>query len=115
MHTARVYAARATMRLLDAQTRAVLMAYLAVAHHGRGRGDWAAVERPGFWAEAVDATLASQREALHAAWALRDPGPADRGALAEALQRWLAQASGELLRTLYPGSGGVEVAFAADA
>ena len=90
---------------LDAQARAVLMAYLAVAHHGRGRGDWAVNERPRFWGDAVDAVLESHRASLHTAWALRDDAAAPSAPLDSELQRWVTRASGELLHTLYPASG----------
>ncbi len=37
-----------------------LLLYLAVAHFGRGRGDWAEGESPEFWKEAVEAALKDQ-------------------------------------------------------
>ena len=92
---------------LDAQARAALMGYLAVAHHGRGRGDWREHERPRFWGAAVDAVMASQRDRLHAAWALRDDSAAAPGALPDGLQQWLMQASGDLLQALYPAARAV--------
>ena len=57
---------------LDALVRSALLGYLAVAHFGRGRGDWAAAEHPAFWADAVDRALAPRRDALHALWETRD-------------------------------------------
>lgn len=87
---------------LDNQARAALLGYLAVAHFGRGRGDWTAAEQPRFWATAVDATLASHSEALHRLWRQRDTGGCEPQALALALHEWLTQASGELLQRLYP-------------
>jgi hypothetical protein len=38
-----------------------LLAYLAVAHHGRGRGSWADKENPAFWAETVRAVVDEHR------------------------------------------------------
>ena len=37
--------------VLDALLRAALLGYLAVAHHGRGRGDWQPAEPPAAWGE----------------------------------------------------------------
>lgn len=57
---------------LDALARSALLGYLAVAHFGRGRGDWAAAEHPPFWVDAVARALAPRSKALHALWAARD-------------------------------------------
>ena len=86
---------------LEAQLRAALLGYLAVAHFGRGRGLWSAPEEPVFWAEAIDATLASRIDGLRALLAQRDDA-ADAVRLAQDLHAWLLPAGGELLRRLYP-------------
>lgn len=56
---------------LDAITEAFVLRYLAVAHHGRGRGDWRPGALPAHWATAVHAALEARRDALTAAWARR--------------------------------------------
>jgi len=86
---------------------AALLRYLAVAHFGRGRGEWVQGEAPPHWAATVAEVLAAQREALAALWAGRserveNAGEAER--LAAALQPLLARAAGTLLARLYPGS-----------
>jgi hypothetical protein len=86
---------------------AALLRYLAVAHFGRGRGEWVQGEAPPHWAVAVAEVLAPQREALAALWAGRserveNAGEAER--LAAALQPLLAGAASALLARLYPGS-----------
>ena len=86
---------------------AALLRYLAVAHFGRGRGEWVQGEAPPHWAATVAEVLAAQREALAALWAGRserveNAGEAER--LAAALQPLLARAAGALLARLYPGS-----------
>ena len=43
---------------------AALLRYLAVAHFGRGRGDWAQGEAPPHWPAVSPAALAPQRRAL---------------------------------------------------
>jgi hypothetical protein len=86
---------------------AALLRYLAVAHFGRGRGEWVQGEAPPHWAAAVAEVLAAQREALAALWAGRserveNAGEAER--LAAALRPLLAGAASALLARLYPGS-----------
>ena len=99
-----------TEPVLDGTARAALLAYLAVAHYGRGRGQWAEAEHPAFWTAAVDGVMAEQQAALHGAWALRelpetdaaDRDVADGERVQDALAGWLETASRSLLRRLYP-------------
>ena len=84
---------------LAALLQAALLRYLAVAHFGRGRGDWAEGEAPLHWADAVDAALATEASALQAAWATAD-APVD--ALATTLQTLLARCMSRTLVGLYP-------------
>ena len=58
--------------VLDALMRSALLGYLAVAHHGRGRGDWQRGEPPPAWGDAVDAVLASQQPTLRELWRQRE-------------------------------------------
>ena len=57
--------------VLDALLRSALLGYLAVAHHGRGRGDWQSAEPPAAWLLAVDAVLAEHRPGVQALWQRR--------------------------------------------
>ena len=84
---------------LAALLQAALLRYLAVAHFGRGRGDWAEGEAPLHWADAVDAALATEASALQAAWATAD-APVE--ALATTLQTLLARCMSRTLVGLYP-------------
>lgn len=100
--------------VLHALMRSALLGYLAVAHHGRGRGDWQASDAPAAWEAAVDAALAVRRDAVAALWQQRtgwlDEPVADDAAPAPAappdwqarLQHQLTQACDEVLRRLYP-------------
>jgi hypothetical protein len=92
--------------VLDGLVDASLLRYLAVAHFGRGRGQWREGETPPHWPEAVREALAPQREALAALWAQRPDGdriePSQVEALAAALQPRLAAAARDVLRRLYP-------------
>ena len=85
---------------LDGAAQAALLRYLAVAHFGRGRGDWSPGEAPAHWPPAVALALARQRAEWTAAWARRSQrldGADDTAALAAALQPLLEQAAREVL------------------
>lgn len=96
--------------VLDALLRSALLGYLAVAHHGRGRGDWQPVEPPPAWGEAVDAALACRRDAVQVLWRERagwlaqqamNTAPAEWH---EGLTKLLTEAGADALRRLYPGA-----------
>lgn len=82
-----------------------LLRYLAVAHFGRGRGEWAEGEAPAHWREVVAAALAPREATLQQLWASRAArldAPDDRERLAAALQPLLRAALGDVLAALYP-------------
>jgi hypothetical protein len=85
---------------LASMTEAALLRYLAVAHFGRGRGDWAAGESPPHWRAVVSEALAPHGAALAAIWRRRG----DASALAHELQPLLLAATRSALRRLYPGA-----------
>lgn len=92
---------------LSAAAEAALVRYLAVAHFGRGRGDWVLSEAPPHWPATVAAALAPQHEALTALWRSRstrfeNPGELER--LAKDLQPLLREAAERALVRLYPGA-----------
>jgi GTPase SAR1 family protein len=92
---------------LDAMVDAALLRYLAVAHFGRGRGEWAQGEAPPHWAGVVAAALAPQRARFAALWAARGERAADAAAtqaLAAALQALLDQVLRDVLAHLYPAT-----------
>jgi len=88
---------------LAAMTDSALLRYLAVAHFGRGRGDWAAGESPPHWRGVVSEVLALRREALREACgeARNAEGRPHAG---EALQTLLTAATREALERLYPAA-----------
>ena len=96
--------------VLQALLRSALLGYLAVAHHGRGRGAWQQDDPPPAWIDAVDKVLASQRTEWQALWAQRAawlaaPPQASLSAppgFNTALQHLLGQASTAVLALLYP-------------
>lgn len=57
--------------VLDALLRSALLGYLAVAHHGRGRGEWRQGDPPAAWVSAVDAALAEHAADRLALWQQR--------------------------------------------
>ena len=88
---------------LSAQMRTALLRYLAVAHFGRGRGEWAAGEAPAHWLQTVDAALAPLEAELLALWRRRgEAGEAEVARLSQALQPLLERATRDALTRLYP-------------
>jgi hypothetical protein len=85
-------------QVLEALFASALLGYLAIAHHGRGRGAWVAQEPPPAWLAAVDAALDAQRTALQTLW--RDSG--DVALLRERLRERLEAACASALARLYP-------------
>ncbi|MBO3704007.1 MAG: DUF3482 domain-containing protein, partial [Candidatus Accumulibacter sp.] len=87
-----------------------LLRYLAVAHYGRGRGEWRETEYPAFWPPLVTAAVAASRARLLAAWAGRETGVAasdiDPGRVAGAATPLIAEIARKLLDDLYPAAAG---------
>jgi hypothetical protein len=92
-----------TPQVLDDLTRSALLGYLAVAHFGRGRGEWTEVQPPAFWVERIEAALAPQWGKLHVIWASVGESTPQQS-LAE-LHIILLQTSKAVLQSLYPEAG----------
>ncbi len=86
---------------LDQAVEAALLRYLAVAHFGRGRGEWTRDDAPPAWKDAVHAVLEERRDALAHIWRDRSESP-DAARLAAALQPVLTQMARAVLERLYP-------------
>jgi hypothetical protein len=80
--------------------QAALLRYLAVAHFGRGRGEWEEGEHPPVWQELVAAEVTRHRARLRQLWSRSRE--ADEPELVRDLEGLLAQAGRSLLTTLYP-------------
>ena len=96
-----------TTEVLDDLTRSALLGYLAVAHFGRGRGEWTQTEPPAFWVARIEAALAPQWGKLHAVWekaSAATPHAASADSQAE-LQSILLQTTQAVLQSLYPETG----------
>ena len=93
---------------LDQLLEAALLRYLAVAHFGRGRGEWAQGEAPAHWRDVVQRALAPQRNALAGVWRERDAragdGPQAGQMVAATLEPILRQTALDVLRALYPNA-----------
>ncbi len=80
-----------------------LLRYLAVAHYGRGRGDWSETEYPAFWPPLVAQIVEERRDRLTRLWTQREPA-CDVERMASGLRDFLADAVREALDRLYPGA-----------
>jgi hypothetical protein len=93
--------ARWSDEFLDGLVQEALLRYLAVAHYGRGRGEWREAEYPPFWRSLVESHVGARRDALREAWTrLRSDGDASAQSALVTQVRGLAL---ELLDELYPG------------
>jgi hypothetical protein len=85
--------------------RSALLRYLAVAHFGRGRGEWEEGEHPPSWQAAVAAEAEREKRRLATIWGrARDAEPGETQA---ELERLLSDAAERLLTGLYPEAGPV--------
>jgi hypothetical protein len=92
---------------LDMLLEAALLRYLAVAHFGRGRGEWAQGEAPPHWRQVVGDAIAAEAATLAALWAGRDlqSGPDEEAArLAPRLHALVERLLRDTLARLYPQS-----------
>jgi hypothetical protein len=92
---------------LESRLAAALMRYLAVAHFGRGRGDFVAGLAPAHWHETVNEAVQMRRAQLQSVWALARGADADSSnadTLAAALLPVVTASAREVLSRLYPGS-----------
>ena len=90
---------------LPALTEAALLRYLAVAHYGRGRGEWSDAEAPPHWPVVVAAAMAPRREAFERLWNSRNerrPEPDEAARLAQALAPFIDASLSETLAALHP-------------
>jgi hypothetical protein len=87
---------------LSSLVGSAVLRYLAVAHYGRGRGNWAETEYPPFWKPLVAEIVERQADRLGKLWAKREP-VCDVEIIASDLCEILAGATMDALNRLYPG------------
>ncbi len=88
---------------VEGLVQVVILRYLAVAHYGRGRGDYEERESPAFWREHVAAAVAARREAWRVALAPAEGG-GDPASAAARVAPLLHETVLSLLATFYPGA-----------
>lgn len=79
----------------------MLLRYLAIAHYGRGRGDYRDSENPPYWRPVVEGAVAARRAKYVAVFAQRGPA-CDPEAATLALRPLLAETARATLSELYP-------------
>jgi len=92
---------RWSAEFLTGRVAGAVLRYLAVAHFGRGRGDYVAAEYPQHWGAVVDAAVSAQRAFLDRLWSEAEGGtPA--AALESRLRPLLETIVSDVLERLYP-------------
>ena len=86
---------------LTGRASGAVLRYLAVAHFGRGRGDYVASEYPPHWGPLVEAALQARRGELEQLWAAAERGETS-AALESRLRPQLEAVTAEVLGRLYP-------------
>jgi GTPase Era involved in 16S rRNA processing len=84
---------------LDGLVRSAVLRYLAVAHYGRGRGDYVEGEAPAFWRTEVERAYAEHAAEFGALWTRLG---SDRPPEALEIDALLTPLTSEVLRRLYP-------------
>ena len=93
-------------KFLTQRVQAALLRYLAIAHFGRGRGNWIEGEYPPHWQKVVADAITRHANALEEIWT-RAHGGAETDEVARALQPLLASVTSDTLVRLYPGSADI--------
>jgi hypothetical protein len=91
---------RWSAEFLQGLIRSALLRYLAVAHFGRGRGEYAESEHPTAWQSAVAGEVDARRAGVAAIWERGRGG--DAAAVAPALEVVLTACATEVLIRFYP-------------
>ncbi|MEP7131292.1 MAG: GTPase domain-containing protein [Sphingomicrobium sp.] len=93
---------RWSAELLERLTVTALLRYLAVAHFGRGRGEWAEGEHPNFWQSVVAEAVTERRSELARLLKTSSaPGEGDEASPAD-LSALVRQLGSTILAHLYP-------------
>jgi len=105
-------AVRWSQDLFQSLVRSALLRYLAVAHFGRGRGDYEESEYPPFWAGAVEDAAEPARREIEALWEQGRGG--DAAALVQRFESLLISCASRLLSGLYPEARDLFLSSAAE-
>lgn len=88
---------------LERLTVTAILRYLAVAHFGRGRGEWSEGEHPSFWQRIVEEVVGEAKVELSQLLRTGTPG-ADLHAAQPELARLIRKIGWSVLQRLYPQS-----------
>ena len=91
-----------TVDFLVQLARQLLLRYLAVAHYGRGRGEYRDIERPTHWSAAVDEALGDARALRAILDRVDEQTSPGKTTLDAPLTDWFRKALRQVLRTVYP-------------
>jgi hypothetical protein len=80
--------------------RSALLRYLAVAHFGRGRGEWEEGEHPVSWRDAVAQVVTAERPTIRNIWL--EARRAEPEAVSKPFEELLTRSTAKLLSGLYP-------------
>ncbi len=90
-------------QFLDLLVRQAVLRYLAVAHFGRGRGDYRDLETQTDWRATVDSMLDRRQKKLHKLWTLAErSGSAAEERLTADLEEIVGDVARTVLRQAYP-------------
>ena len=92
---------RWSAEFMTGRVTGAVLRYLAVAHFGRGRGDYVAGEYPPHWGPEVDAAVAAQRARLDAVWSAATAGES-AASIESRLWPQLQAITSDVLVRLYP-------------
>ena len=92
---------RWSAEFLTGRMAGAVLRYLAVAHFGRGRGDYVAGEYPQHWSAVVDAAVSVQRPFLDRLWSAAERGTSE-AELESRLRPLLESIVYDVLERLYP-------------
>lgn len=92
---------RWSAEFLTGRVAGAVLRYLAVAHFGRGRGDYVAGEYPQHWSAVVDAAISARRLVLDELWSAAESSTT-AAALESRLRPQLEGIVSDVLERLYP-------------
>lgn len=84
------------------QARLILLCYLAVAHFGRGRGEWRAGDEPAHWQETCEVVIEKNRGAIDDVWKLAVEKQAMPDVVLRSMQQVMLSCARDVLSALYP-------------
>src|SRR6185503_10259210 len=94
--------ARWAIEFLDQLLRQSMLRYIAVAHFGRGRGEWRETGNPERWNALVGSALRSQSDRFAAVVGTARGRASDNAPEAAALAQMVAVVLADVLSTAYP-------------